>query len=134
MSVNNELPIDRSRANETQPRINRHPSQLCASYAQTAKHSARTYARYIVCRVRASPTISSRPETRPGQCIPTRIIHRGHYRPRQDKGFIIDLRLIVTLWITHACVRTRVHVCTQHTRSMCMHVTDLLLICRGYAD
>lgn len=93
--------------------------------------NSHAFGTHICNRVRALPTIPSRSETRPGQCIPTRIIHRGHYRPRQDKGFIIDLRLIVTLWITHACVRMRVHVCTQHTQPMCMHVTDLLLICQG---
>lgn len=31
----------------------------------------------------------------------------------------------------HTCVRMCVRVCTQHTQSMCMHVTDLLLICQG---
>lgn len=82
--------------------------------------NSHAFGTHICNRVRALPTIPSRPETRSGQCIPTRIIHRGHYRPRQDKGFIIDLRLIVTLWITHMCVCVCASVCVRSTHNRCV--------------
>jgi len=88
LSVNNELPIGRSR--ERNPAANQSTS---ISIMRVIRANSHAFGAHICGRVyrhvRAPPTIPSRPATQPGQCIPTRIIHRSHYSRGRTRALLL---------------------------------------------
>lgn len=85
LSVNNKLPMG-----ERNPAANQSTS---ISIMRVIRANSRAFGAHICgCvyrRVRTSPTIPSRSAIRPGQCIPTRIIHRGHYSRCRTRALLL---------------------------------------------